>query len=524
MKESTMSPTRRILLNTCASYGRTLVALFCGLFSIRWVLAALGKEDFGLYTLVGSLLVFVSFFNTLLGISVSRYYAYAIGECEKDESQLRDNSLKRWFNAALSIHTVVPLVLLAIGLPVATYAIRHWINIPQDRIEVCVWVFRIALVTTFLNMVQVPFVSMFTARQLIAELSVLGFGTAVLTLVCAYFLQFVPWNRLLVYSAYMMVLNAGMPLVLIVWAVARFPECRLDFRMWGDRARLKELFSFAGWTAFGFFGYTFGHQGIVVVTNHYFGVAMNSAYGISNQLASQTGSLAKSLLGALGPVVTSSEGAGNRDKMIALALRSGKLSAFLLSLFAVPLVLEMDEVLRLWLVTPPDFVVPVCVLVLLGTALDKLAIGCEMALNASGRIALWQCSHALLISLMVVLAIVFASLGWGPTSAAWAYVVAMFLCASNTVYHARRVLHVDLGLWFRTIVLPLVITVAIAAAVGCLPLRLLPQSFLRICVTSLVSITAMVIGGWKIVLDREERSFVMTKFCSRLQRIGYRHG
>ena len=44
-----MSPNRRIFLNIVATYGRSLYALVCGLFISRWVLAALGKTDFGLY-------------------------------------------------------------------------------------------------------------------------------------------------------------------------------------------------------------------------------------------------------------------------------------------------------------------------------------------------------------------------------------------------------------------------------------------------------------------------------------------
>ena len=54
-----MTPNRRIFLNIVATYGRSLYALVCGLFISRWVLAALGKTDFGLYGVVGGMTVIV---------------------------------------------------------------------------------------------------------------------------------------------------------------------------------------------------------------------------------------------------------------------------------------------------------------------------------------------------------------------------------------------------------------------------------------------------------------------------------
>ena len=54
--EYIMTPNRRILLNIVAKYGRSLCALMCGLFISLWVLAALGKTDFGLYGVVGGMM------------------------------------------------------------------------------------------------------------------------------------------------------------------------------------------------------------------------------------------------------------------------------------------------------------------------------------------------------------------------------------------------------------------------------------------------------------------------------------
>ena len=60
-----MSPNRRIFLNIVATYGRSLYALVCGLFISRWVLAALGKSEVGLYGVVGGMAVIVMLVYTM---------------------------------------------------------------------------------------------------------------------------------------------------------------------------------------------------------------------------------------------------------------------------------------------------------------------------------------------------------------------------------------------------------------------------------------------------------------------------
>ena len=51
------STNRRMALNIIATYGRSLYALVCGLFISRGGLAALGKTDFGLYGVVGGMMM-----------------------------------------------------------------------------------------------------------------------------------------------------------------------------------------------------------------------------------------------------------------------------------------------------------------------------------------------------------------------------------------------------------------------------------------------------------------------------------
>ena len=108
-----MSPNRRIMINIVATYGRTLIGVLCGIFSTRWVLMTLGKEDFGLFGLIGSLVIFMSFFNTQFAGALSRFYAYAVGQAKvAADTDLALEECRKWFSVGVTIHTLIPLVLV----------------------------------------------------------------------------------------------------------------------------------------------------------------------------------------------------------------------------------------------------------------------------------------------------------------------------------------------------------------------------------------------------------------------------
>ena len=513
-----MSPRTRIVVNTIVSYSRSIFAIGFGLFTMRWVLAVLGVAEYGLFTLMGSLIAFISFLNGILGISVARYYAYAIGESDIQTEAGHEN-LCRWFNTALSIHLCVPAILIISGYPLAVFAIRNWLNIPAERLDTCIWVFRISLVTAFVSMSSVPFIAMYTARQLISELSLFSIVVTMLNFGCAYALFYVGSDKLLTYAIFMMAVNAGIPLLQILLAIVQFRECRMRLAYWGDWKRLKSLLSFAGWTTFGFSGYTFGNQGNVVLTNQFFGSAMNASYGIAAQITNHTGALSNALMGAMAPVITSCEGSGDHQRTVQLALRSGRIGSFLLILFGVPLLLELPEVIRLWLGTLPAYVVPICTVALCGAIVNKLTLGHQMAMNASGKIALWQFFEGSILAAMVGFGFVFILMGFGPLSAALGCLCSSILSAATVLVFCQKRLNMSIMLWLRHVACPIAITTIMTMLLAGTSLWLFPPSFLRIVVTVACSLAIMLPLGWFVILEDAERSFVKAKVSAVMGRI-----
>ena len=150
-----MTENRRIVLNIVATCGRSLFALACGVFGGRWALMSLGEVNYGLHGLVAGLTVFISFFNDVLGASLGRFYALAVGRARV----MGDDGVeecRRWFSLAVLIHAILPVCLFVVGWPVGEWAIRHYLTIPPDRVAACLWVFRFSCVGCFIGMVSVP--------------------------------------------------------------------------------------------------------------------------------------------------------------------------------------------------------------------------------------------------------------------------------------------------------------------------------------------------------------------------------
>ena len=477
---------RRIAVNAAVTYARSLIALVLGLFSARWVLAALGAVDFGLYAVVGSMMAFVSFFGGVLGISVARHYAFAVGGGSQKD-------LAAWCATACRIHFVLALLLTAIAWPMGEWCVRNVMVMPPDRLVACLWTFRLALVTLFVTVASVPFNAMYIAHQRFGKLAAFGLAQTAVMFCGAWWLRGAGCDRLIAYAGYMTLAFAGVAVAQTVGVLVEFPVCRHPLAAVDTGGRIRSLLSFAGWSVFGTGGWIVGTHGSAFVTNRFFGAAANAAYGVSTQVQYHTEALANALVGAFEPAVTSQEGAGKRDMSVQLACRAGFFGATLLALFALPLAMELSTVLALWLEKPPACAAQVCAIMLCAAVLNKLTMGQQLALNACGQIAGWQVSVGLGQAVMLPIAAAIAFCGGGVVSAAIAAATAMATCAALNVWFGWRRAGLGVGLWLRTVVVPFVAVVGLAALAGALPRLSMGPGFLRVCATSCA--TSLVFAG-----------------------------
>lgn len=503
-------------MNAIATYGRTVFALLVGLFSVRWVLHALGEVDYGLNGLVGACLVFVSYFNTIVSGAVSRYYAFAIGA--GDAKRHLEDSVSDWFNTALSIHLCLAVVLGIAGAVLGECAVRYWLTIPFERMETCLWVWRFSLVVVIFNCVAAPYIAMFYAKQNIAELSLYGVASTCCVAIVAYCVEFIDGDRLLFYACMSTMYHVALIITQVVRAHVLFPECRIVRSSLLSLRRTISLTKFTGWVIYAAIGEVVRNQGTAVLVNKVWGPQINASYAIANQVAGQTTSIASSLQTALSPALTSEAGSGNRTVAVEFVFRIERMCALLVLMFAVPLIFEMHTVLQLWLGNVPLYVPELCVAMLVMLFIEKITIGHAMAIESYNKMGPYQIVAGTAAILSLPLIFLLYWIGGGPLAIGIAFVSLASVKLLGRIICCSIQLKLSAYMWLRSVFCPMLLVVLVTGCGCATVMHFAAASLVRVFITIICSSLSCGMMVWLVVLDHREKDMLRMFGARMLQR------
>ena len=477
---------------------------------------SLGEVDYGLMGVVGGLIGFVAFFNNLMAGAVGRFYAFAVGEAQKTGNEAMGlENCRRWFNVAVLIHTVLPTVLIVIGYPVGVWAVENYLVIPPDRINACIWVWRFSCIACFMGMVNVPFQAMYTAKQEIAELTIYGFVTTTLHAGFLYYMITHPGFWLVKLSAWTCFLGVVPQLLICTMAFVRYRECRIRLSYLWDLPRLKDLAIYAGGRFVCALSLMIRSNAVTVLINKCLGPTRNAAMSIGNTVASHAMTLSGALVGAFSPAITNAAGANDLPRMRQLSFSICKYGVLSILFFAIPLAIEVDSVLRLWLVTPPSGAAALCACLLCECAISKLVDGHWIAVFAMGKTFAFNITESVGYYASFFLIWGFILLGLDIVSVG----VGIIVCSAYTVaiklYWGRKLCGLSICHWIRRIVLPILFVMLLVLPLAVVPRLMMCESFLRVVLTTIISESLFMPLTWYIVLEEAERRMVIGKLKMR---------
>lgn len=475
---------------------------------------ALGEVDYGLMGLVGGMTAFISFFNSLMATAVSRFFAYSIGAAGKAGNEGLEEC-RRWFNVALLIHLVVPLVLLLLGYPLGEWAIRRFLAIPVDRVHDCVCVWRCVCVSCFLTMIAVPFDAMYNAKQYIAELTIYTFVTTTLNAIFLYYMVTHPGVWLVKLAMWTCLLGIAPQVIIAVRAFWIFPECRLVPSYMYNPGKIREVAVYAFYRFFGALGILVSGQGLAILVNKLLGPAKNAAVNVAATVSGHSNSLSSSFLAALSPAITNAYGAGDMDRVRRLSFITCRLTTVMVLIFVLPLLLEATEVFRLWLKIPPQGCVIVCIGLLVALVFENICCGHYIAIFADGNIKSYQICCLACHVLVIPIAWWFMSIGMGLLGVAVALLVKQLLVVAVRLYFGKRICRFSIRKWAVEILFPLAASSCIAIAFGLVSKVNMAASLLRVCVTTCVVNMVFLPLVWTFVFDDSERKLVREKIVNK---------
>ncbi len=482
------------------------------------MISALGSERFGVFGVVGVILGLVGAINSMLSASVGRYFAFSVGRCQVADDFVEANEEScKWFNTAVAIHFVFSTVILLIIYPFGCWAVKCFFEIPEEMRKPSLWVFSFSMITVYIGMATAPFRALYEAHQYIAELTVYGFCSTIANVCFAWYLLRYPGDRLWFNGLYTMIIAVVPNLLISIRAFSVFPECRLRVRMMFDLKRYRQLFSFTGWQMLSWFGLTLRFQGLSALCNKMLGLQYNASLSMSGNVAQRVTMFSYAMSAAFSPAITNAAGAKDDALYEKLTLRSCKFGDMMCALFAIPLIVEMDYVIHLWLKVVPPQIVPLCTIVLVSLLVERSVAGYSSAIIASGNIKWQEIIGCLNWILAFGLGCLFVcGFGWGVIGIEGAVLVCQIFAVAYKLLLARYQLGMRVHQWFSNFAVPMLFSVLISLAAGWLLRLVMEQCLFRFVLASMSSVFTFLLFSFRFVCDCTERKYLRRQAIAKL--------
>lgn len=153
-----MIDNKRIAKNTLLLYLRMFLLMGISLYTSRIVLETLGVEDFGVYNIVGSIIVLFSFINNALTAATRRFINFNLGKNNPQESA-------KAFSASLTIHFIICIILIIISESIGLWFLNTQLNIPENRMYAANWVYQFSILSACIGIVGAPYESTIVAYE-----------------------------------------------------------------------------------------------------------------------------------------------------------------------------------------------------------------------------------------------------------------------------------------------------------------------------------------------------------------------
>jgi Na+-driven multidrug efflux pump len=476
--------------------------MFISLWTTRIVLNALGANDFGIYNVVGGAIGMLGFLNASMTVATQRFMNYHKGAGNMEKC-------KEVFNASILLHFILSVVLVVCLILLGWLFFYVILNIPGDRINAAYVVYGCLIISTAFTVMTVPYDATLNAHENMRYYAIVGVLESLLKLAVAFIVVYVLTDKLVAYG----ILMACIPLITLtimrVYCHQKYEECHVSSPRNLNKDLMKEMSRFAGWNFLTSVSSVFTQYGLGLLLNHFYGALLNAAQAIANQLSGMLMAFCNSMLKALSPVITKSVGGGQQQKAILATLLGNKYSYILLAVFAIPCMMEMPIVLKVWIKNIPEWCILFCQLQLFRSIFEQLFITLKTAIAAQGNIKNISIVNCILNILPFALTYIMFANGYAP----YMMYIAWILCYSlgggmAMVYFSKKQCDISYALYFRMVFLPCIVITAAMVQSGALSLFYFESSIYRSAITFFLTTLGLVLSMLMVMSDNEKKIIV----------------
>ncbi|TGX82344.1 hypothetical protein E5358_07300 [Palleniella muris] len=498
----TSDNNKRIAKNTLYLYLRMSVTLLIGLFTSRVTLNALGVHDYGLLSVVGGVVSLMSYANSLLYLGTSRFLTIALGKGDEKE-------LKNTFSACFTLHLVIAGIVLLVGETVGLWFVNNKLVVDSDRMFAANVVYQLSLFYSCISVIQSPYSASVVSHERMSAFAYMSIFDVVAKLFVVILLLYVATDKLILYQSLYFLIGLLSVVIYRNYCNRNFSECNM--RLYYNKALYKDLWKYIGWNSLGMSAYMLNAQGVTVLLNLFFDTAVNAARGIALTVCDKVYAFMNGFQTAVIPQIMKCRAQENFSEMNRLILNSAKYSTYLLLLVGMPIMIETDYVIQLWLGQVPEYVVPFIHLTLFQMMLGAIDSPVNKGIHAFGEVKLLNMTASLVN--LSILPIIYVCLHFGASPVS-AYIVAACIFPLTLVIDIL-LLRKYTGFSIRSLIYEafakLMLIILISVVIPLLLCQSMERGFLRFVVVTLTSVLFTSICIYNIGLSKTMRQKVMTK-------------
>jgi O-antigen/teichoic acid export membrane protein len=393
------------------------------------VLEILGVDDFGLYNVVGGIVSIFTFFNSSLATGTQRFLSYALGEGSLTKQ-------KNVFSSSLMLHFFFAAILVLVAELIGLFFLYNKMNIPAGRIDAAFWVFQFSIAATVAGVVQTPFKASLIAHENMGIYAYVSIYESLMKLLVVFSLCHTTYDRLVFYAFLIMVVHISSIVFNVIYCKIKYSECEFSFSK--DKKLFKEISFFSSWNIFGCAAVGLQGQGINVLLNMFFGTMVNAARGIAFQVNGIVMQFVNNFQIAVNPQIVKLYASGNSRDMTNLVVNSSKFAGFLYLLIAIPCFVEIDYVLKIWLVNVPDNTGIFLRIILAQSLIQTLGRPVVMAIHAVGCMKMPNLTAGGVLLLILPISYILLRIGCSPTMIFVVNVIPWFLETVFESFWLRR--------------------------------------------------------------------------------------
>ena len=496
-------------MNTMMLYVRMTIMMFINFYTTRVILDALGVDDYGIYNVVGGFVGMFSMISGSLSAACSRFINFALGKGEEDY-------LKKIFSTELSIQAALAVIVLILCETIGIWFLNNKMVIPSERLFAANCCFQFSVFNFCVGLMQVPYSAAIIAHERMSAFAYMSIYDAIMKLLITYLVFISPFDKLIFYAALLWINAQIVRAIYAIYCKRHFEECTFHFSF--DKPLAREIFSFSSWNFIGASSNVLRSQGNNILLNLFFGPAVNAARGIGNKIYNTAGGLVYNFIVAINPQITQSYSSGDYAYLYKLIFKGARLSFYLMLFMAIPLVINANYILNIWLVEVPDEAVLFGQLSFVFALVKVLSNPLITAQLATGRIKKYQLIVGGLQMMNLPFSYVCLKCGCIPQCVVIVAICFELVSLAVRVILLREMIGLDAIAYVREVLLNVTIVSMVAVPIPAIIGYYMDESLLRLLYTTIVGIICAGVSILYVGCKQDERQMILGKIQKTIKK------